>query len=158
MSRGRYIVLATLLAGVALLGSGCGLQLEAVQLEVRLDDTGFVLVKPASGSFPGGETVITIQNITAQKRQFTLAQTSASPKQIPTKLVAALSYQDDGQVAAVTGVMRAAQLQSQFGLVPQLQPTEEKLHVYMAPGKPYLLFDRLGGYKHGVALRLQPRK
>jgi hypothetical protein len=158
MTGRRFAAIAGLLAGVALLGSSCSVQLEAVQLEVRLDDTGFVLAKPASGSFRGGETVITIMNVTSQKRQFTLAQTSAKPTQIPTSILNAFSYQDDARVAAVSGVMRGARLQSQFGLVPQLQPTEEKLHVYMQPGKPYLLFDRLGGYKHGVVLRLQPRK
>jgi hypothetical protein len=142
-------------AVLAVLLSGCKLQLRAETLKIEVDDDGMRLVEPADGRFHGGETVIEIVNGTSSKRQFTLARTAAPVQALPHGILTAYSYRDDSQVVAVTGVLRAAELQLQFGSIPRPQPTKTKIHVFLHADTPYLLFDRLGGYRHGVALELE---
>jgi ABC-type branched-subunit amino acid transport system ATPase component len=151
----RLAGIAVLLAVASALASGCGLQLRAEQLEVDVSDGTMRLIKPLDGKFRGGEVVITIMNNTDARRQFTLAETGAAPANLPGDIVNAYSYRDESKVVAVTGVMRPAEIELIFGAIPQAQPTVSRLHVYMHPGRPYLLFDRLGGYRQGIALRLQ---
>lgn len=151
----RTGALASLLAAVAVLASGCHLQLRAVQLKVEVDDQGMRIVKPADGRYHGGETVITIENATEQKRQFTLAQTSASPNKLPRGILDGYSYRDDGAIVGVTGVMRPEAIVLQFLSIPTPTPTKTTLHIYLRSDTPYLLFDRLGGFRHGYALRLE---
>jgi hypothetical protein len=146
---------AMLLLAAGALASGCGVQLTAVQLKVNVDNGSMTLVEPESGRFHGGEVVITVVNATDQKRQFTLAETSSPPKKLPEGIVSALSYRDDSRVVDVTGVMREAKVELRYGALPEPQPTETKLHVYLKPNTPYLLFDRLGGYRDGYSLRLE---
>ncbi|HET7568148.1 MAG TPA: hypothetical protein VFJ91_09175 [Gaiellaceae bacterium] len=153
----RLAALALLLLALAAGASGCGLRLRAVQLKVDVSDGSMRLIEPTSGRYAGGEVVITIVNNTDQRRQFTLAETDAAPKAIPHGVLDAYSDRDDSRVVAVSGVMRPASVELAFGALPQPQPTETKLHVFLHPGKRYLLFDRLGGYRHGLALPLRAR-
>lgn len=153
----RAAALALLLLALAAGASGCDLHLRAVQLKVDVSDGSMRLIKPTDGRYGGGEVVITIVNNTDQKRQFTLAETDATPKRIPHGILDAYSDRDDSRVVAVSGVMRPASVELAFGALPQPQPTEVKLHVYLRPGKRYLLFDRLGGYRTGLALPLRAR-
>lgn len=152
---------AALVASLCLLlvtGAGCSVKLRAVQLKVDVNDDAMKLIKPESGRYAGGEVVITIVNNTAAKRQFTLVRTDASPQNLPAHVLAAFSDRDDSRVVAVTGVMRAAKIGLIFGALPQPEPTEVKLHVYLHTNTPYLLFDRLGGFRHGIALRIEATK
>ncbi|HET7572620.1 MAG TPA: hypothetical protein VFJ77_08125 [Gaiellaceae bacterium] len=153
----RLGLLAAVLAALAATASGCGVRLEAVQLKVDVTDGSMRLVKPESGRYAGGEVVITIVNNTDQRRQFTLARTDASPKHLPRDVLDAYSDRDDKRVVAVSGVMRAASVELAFGALPQPRPTETKLHVYLHEGDQYVLFDRLGGYRNGLALKLRAR-
>lgn len=157
MRRLRLAALAVLLLALAVAGSGCGVRLTAVQLKVDVSDGSMRLIKPESGRYAGGEVVITIDNNTDQRRQFTLAETDAAPKRIPQGILDAYSDRDDHRVVAVSGVMRPETVELAFGALPQPQPTEVKLHVYLRPGKRYLLFDRLGGYRQGLAIALRAR-
>jgi hypothetical protein len=150
----RLVVTVTLGAVTAVLASSCSLQLEAVQLKITADNGSLTLVQPESHRFRGGEVVITITNETNSRRQFTLARTGAAPKALGARLLSAFSYLDDSRVVEVTGVMRPASITLEFGAIPTPSPTVTKLHVYMKPHVEYLLFDRLGGYKHGYALEL----
>lgn len=147
---------AAVVAGAALVGSGCGVQLRAEELKVEAGDGSIRIVEPDDGRVSSGEIVITIVNQTSERRQFTLARGDAAPAKIPEELVDAYSYRDDSDIVAVTGVMRAAEVELQFGSIPRPVPTETKLHVHLRSGTSYLLFDRLGGYRHGYALRLEP--
>jgi len=153
----RRVGLVAVFAAVVCCSSGCDLHLEAVQLKVDVSDGSMRLIKPANGVYRGGEVVITIVNDTDQKRQFTLARTSSSAKAIPKKILDAYSDRDDSRVAAVSGVMRPSKIVLAFGALPEPQPTQTKLHVYLHANTPYLLFDRLGGYRNGLALRLDAK-
>jgi hypothetical protein len=140
---------------LALGGSGCGLRLQAEHVKVEVEDGSVRLVEPTDGTIRAGEVVIEILNLTDARRQFTLAKTAAAPDRLPRDLVDAYSYRDDADVVAVTGVMRPAEVQLQFGSIPRPQATKVKLHVYLHENRPYLLFDRLGGYREGYALKLE---
>jgi hypothetical protein len=155
VSRAAIALLAAALAGAALLASGCSLQLRAEKLKVEAGDGSIRLVEPTDGKLRSGEVVITIVNATSDRRQFTLARTDARPAALPQAIRDAYSYRDDPHVVAVTGVMRGAEVQHQFGSIPRQVQTETKLHVHLHPNTTYLLFDRLGGYRHGYALRLE---
>jgi hypothetical protein len=151
------VAAVALLAAAAAVTSGCSLQLRAVQLKIEVDAGSMRLISPVSGIFHGGETVITIVNTTSERRQFTLAQTALPPARLTTSLLDAFSYRDNSEVVDVTGVMRGSKVQLVFGAIPQAVPTQTRLHVYLRAGEPYLLFDRLGGYKSGLALRIEAR-
>ena len=148
--------LAAALVAAAALCAGCGVQLRAGELKVEAGDGSIRIVEPTDGRVSSGEVVITIVNQTSEKRQFTIARTDAAPARLPTDLVEAYSYRDDSDVVAVTGVMRGAEVELQFGSIPRPVPTETKLHVYLHADRSYLLFDRLGGYRHGYAIKLEP--
>ena len=53
-------------------------------------------------------------------------------------------------VVAVSDVLNAARSGATGGGIGLID-TYTSLHVYIAPGVQYLLFDRLGGYRHGGA-------
>lgn len=151
----RALVLLLALPAIAFVSSGCSLQLRAIRVKVEVDNGAMRLLSPSSGRFHGGEVVITVVNFTDAKRQFTLARVSG-PQNIPKHVLDAYSYRDDSRVVAVSGVVRPAKVVLAFGALPEPQPTQTTLHIYLHENVTYLLFDRLGGYRHGLALRLRP--
>ena len=102
--------------------------------------------------------MITIVNNTTRSGSSRSCARPPSPQSIPKQVLDAYSDRDDSRVVAVTGVMRPAKIGLIFGALPQPQPTEARLHVYLRRNTPYLLFDRLGGFRHGIALKIEATK
>lgn len=138
--------LRPLLAGAVIAALACGaagcVPLDAAQLTVNVTSKGVTLQPPPLG-YHGGETVITIQNFTAARQQFVLAQTSMNPAQFPSKLAHALTPSADPLVVDVSAQLPPGRA-GFSGLIPIVTPGTATLHDYLAPGKRYVLFDRLG--------------
>lgn len=149
------LALVALLAGGVLSMSGCTIQ-KAVQVDVQVLDGSMVLVKPTNGLTRGGETVVKIENYSQRPVNVILAETTLPAKQLPKKLVNALSPRDDSRIVGMTSRIGKAKVTFAYGAIPQPAPQVSSLHVYLKPGKRYLLFDALGGYAHGVSLVLEP--
>jgi hypothetical protein len=96
-----------------------------------------------------------IDNYSHRPVNMVLAETTIPPKQLPAKLVDADNLRDDGRIVGITSRIDKVGVAYQFGAIPQAAPKIARLHVYLKPGKRYVLFDKLDdGYKHGVAIVL----
>lgn len=153
----RRLLLLGAAACVAMTASGC-LSLErAAQVEVQVLNDRIVLFKPAEGLQRGGETVLKIDNYANHPVNMVLAETTAPARRIPQKLIDAVSPRDDDRIVAMTSVVDKATVFINFG-APAPAPRVARMHVYLKPGKRYLLFDKLGGYAQGIAIVLVPPK
>lgn len=151
----RRLALAALVAAGVLSAGGCAIE-RAAQVEVQVLDGQIVLIKPTGGLQRGGETVIKIDNFATRPVNMVLARTTAPANHVPQKLVDAVSPRDDDRIVAMTSRVDKVGVQYQFGAIPQPSPRVVKLHVYLKPGQRYLLFDKLGGYAHGMVIVLVP--
>jgi hypothetical protein len=145
---------AAAIAAAALLG-GCGIQ-KAARVEVQVLDNQIVLLKPADGLQRGGETVLKIDNYAQHPVNMVLAETDATAATLPHKLIDAVTPRDDSRIVAMTSRVDKAKVTFAYGAIPSPAPRIATLHVYLKPGKRYLLFDKLGGYARGIALVLVP--
>lgn len=139
----------------ALVLSGCGIP-TAAHVEVDVLDTKMVLVKPANGVLRGGETVIKLENYASHPVNVVLAETPLHAAQLPAALVDAVSPRDDRRIVAMTSRVDKVGVTFAYGAIPNPLPRIASLHVYLKAGKRYLLFDKLGGYRNGIALQLSP--
>lgn len=153
----RFAQLPFLVAAAALLLSGCGIQ-KASHVEVQVLDNGITLLKPSDGKLRGGETVLKIDNLSHSPVNMVLAETDATAATLPRKLVDAVTPRDDSRIVAMTSRVDKAGVTFAYGAIPNPAPRIATLHVYLKPGRRYLLFDKLGGYIRGVALVLVPRR
>jgi len=152
--RRRAVAVPLALSVLAL--AGCVSVPKAAQVELQIQDDGIVLVRPTGGELvQSGETVITILNYSSAEREFVLAETDASPESLPTALVEAISARDDDRIVAMTPPMDEVGDTTLLG-IPQQLATVTSVHVHLAAGERYLLFDRLGGYDDGIAIELIP--
>jgi hypothetical protein len=151
----RRVLLLAVAACAVISLTGCMTIRKAEHVEVQVLDDRVVLVKPANGLQRGGETVLKIMNFGQSPVNMVLAETTAVPTAIPASLVDAVSPRDDDRIVAMTSRVDKAGVSLSFGF-PAPAPKVVSLHVYLKPGKRYLLFDKLGGYAHGVALTLVP--
>ena len=148
---GRALILALALAALAV-SSGCLALTKAAQVDVQVLDGSIVLIKPTGGVQHGGETVLKIENFAQRPVNMVLVQTSLPAARLPKKLIDAVSARDDSRIVGVTSAIDKVGVAFVYGAIPQPSPKVATLHVYLKPGKRYLLFDKLGGYAHGVAL------
>lgn len=151
----KLLVIAAVLAAAVSL-AGCAIPM-ASQVEVQVLDNRIVVVKPSSGHLPGGETVIKIDNYAAHDVNIVLAKTSLPATRLPAHLVDAVSPSADSRIVAMTSRVDKVGVTLAMGAFPNPLPRIAVMHVYLQPGKRYLLFDALhGGYRHGIALPLTP--
>lgn len=152
----KLLVILVVLAAVLSL-AGCAIPM-ATQVEVQVLDNRIVVVKPSNGRLPGGEAVIKIDNYATHAVNMVLAKTSLPAARLPTRLVDAVSPSADSRIVAMTSRVDKVGVTLAMGAFPNPLPRIALLHVYLEPGKRYLLFDSLrGGYKRGIALQLIPR-
>lgn len=151
----RATLRLALLACAVLVAAGCSIP-KAAQVDVQVVDGHIVLVKPAGGLQRGGETVLKIENYADHPVDIILAETSLPATRLPKKLVTAVTTRDDHRIVALTSRIDKAKVTFAYGAIPQPAPRVVSLHVYLKPGRRYLLFDALGGYAHGVWLALVP--
>jgi hypothetical protein len=150
---GQALLVAAAVAGAIAL-SGCLALRKAAHVEVQVLDNRIVLIKPAGGLQRGGETVLKIDNYAQTPVNMELAETTAPADRIPQKLVDAVTPRDDSRIVAITSRVDKVGTSLQYGAIPQPSPRVVTMHVYLKPGKRYLLFDKLGGYARGVVLVL----
>jgi hypothetical protein len=148
---GRTLALATAVCALAA-SSGCLALTKAAHVEVQVLDGSIVLIKPTGGIQHGGETVLKIDNFAQRPVNMVLVETSLPAKRLPKKLVDAVSARDDKRIVGITSQISKVGVAFVYGAIPQASPKVATLHVYLKAGKRYLLFDKLGGYEHGVAL------
>lgn len=151
----RRLALAALAVAAVLSASGCAIE-KAQQVELQVLPDKIVLIKPADGLERGGETVLKIDNFAPHPVNMVLAETTAPVGRVPQKLVDAVSPRDDDRIVAMTSQVDKVGVVYQYGAIPQPSPKVASLHVYLKPGRRYLLFDKLGGYAHGVVIALTP--
>lgn len=151
--RRRLVFPAALVAALSL--AGCGIP-EASHLEIQVADHGMVLLKPGNGIVRSGETVIKIENYATHPVNMILAQTQLPATRLPRRLIDAVSPSDDGRIIAMTSRVDKAGVTLAMGAFPSPLPRIAELHVYLQAGKRYMLFDKLGGYRDGVAFRFKP--
>jgi hypothetical protein len=155
----KRVLPAVAAGGLLLSASGCLALHKAAHVEVQVTDTRIVLYKPSDGLERGGETVLKIDNYAQHPVNMILAKTTLSAAQLPPSLLDAVTARDDSRIVAMTSRVDKAGITLAYGAIPNPSPKVVSLHVYLEPGKRYLLFDKLGGYKHGLALVLNvPRR
>jgi hypothetical protein len=162
----RPLALLVVLAGLALACTSCGLtSAQKIDFSIGVPQSGAVVGQsPDSISFymndPGeklgyGETVLDFYNYTSSYRQIIVAQTSLRPGQLPTKLVDAIQPSDDSVIVDMTDRIDFVTQQGSSSSGPEPTPGNAALHVYLKPNTRYLIFDKLGGYKHGFVVVLR---
>ncbi|HEX3807541.1 MAG TPA: hypothetical protein VHV52_12260 [Gaiellaceae bacterium] len=135
--------------------SGCFSIPRAAHVEVQVQDGSVTLLKPVGGLQHSGETVLKIDNYSERPINMVLAETTLPPSQMPAKLVDANTPRDDSRIVGITSRVDKVGVAYEFGAIPQAAPKVATLHVYLKPGKRYVLFDKLDeGYKHGVTIVL----
>ena len=150
----RGVLLLAALLGMSICVSGCLSIPKAAKVEVQVQDGSVTLYKPVGGLQRGGETVLKIDNYATHSVNMVLAETNAPLDRLPAKLVDATSGRDDSQIVGMTSRLDKAGTVYQYGAIPQPSPKVATLHVYLKPGKRYVLFDKLGGYANGMAIVL----
>lgn len=156
MRRIRLLQLVVVAACVGMVSTGCFSLQKAAQVEVQVTDTSITILKPTGGLQRGGETVLKIDNYAERPVNLVLAETNASPKDLPKKLIDAVTPRDDSRIVAITSRIDKVGVKYTYGAIPGPDPKVATMHVYLKPGRRYLLFDKLGGYEHGVAIALVP--
>ena len=158
----RKVAARALLFAVAVCGaitcSGCLALRKAQQVEVQIQNTSIQLFKPAGGLQHGGETVVKIDNYANRPINMILAETNAPLDRLPQKLIDAVNPRDDSQIVGMTSRMDKAKIVLELGAIPSPSPRVATMHVYLVPGRRYVLFDKLGGYAQGIAIVLNVPK
>ena len=149
--------LAATLVLAASVAAGCGgIDVpRAAQLELFVMDDTITVIEPTGPLRLEGEAVLTIANFSDGPRQLVLARTDLPVTDLPDELLDVISPRDDDRVVAVTGELAVPRITINRG-VPTPTPSRARLHVHLEPGERYVLFDRLGGLRHGLTLVLEP--
>lgn len=142
---------------VALLPACSSVKFKAARATVLIRDHEIVYTGPADeAALVGGETVLTLRNDGTQRHRIVLAETDVAPDRLPAKLRTARQMRDDARIKGVTKDLKPKEAALAGGGLGFILDADS-FHVYLRPGRTYLLYDSLaGGVANGVHLAFLP--